>query len=74
MRKLTVGLFSVFVAASLVGERDAAACGGCFAPPGPSTQVSAHRMAFAVSAKRTVPCIPGAVRRRLSRGTLGDRA
>ncbi|MEO7094416.1 MAG: DUF2330 domain-containing protein, partial [Polyangiales bacterium] len=32
----------------------AEACGGCFVPPGPSTQVSAHRMAFAVSNTRTI--------------------
>ena len=37
-----------------VGEPDAKACGGCFVPPGPSTQVSAHRMAFAISSKRTI--------------------
>ena len=34
--------------------RDAEACGGCFAPPGPGTQVTAHRMAFAVSPRRTI--------------------
>jgi len=51
-----------FVLASMLGavtttfafERDARACGGCFAPPGPSTQVNAHQMAFAVSPKRTI--------------------
>jgi hypothetical protein len=41
-------------AALVVGEGDANACGGCFVPPGPSTQVSAHRMAFAISTKRTI--------------------
>src|SRR5689334_2668618 len=48
--------FLPFVACSLLGtiERDAHACGGCFAPPGPSTQVTAHRMALALSSKRTV--------------------
>src|SRR5438094_838060 len=30
------------------------ACGGCFTPAGPSTQVSAHRMAFAVTPTRTI--------------------
>src|SRR5690349_11756757 len=30
------------------------ACGGCFVPPGPSTQVSAHRMAFTASPTRTI--------------------
>ncbi len=48
-----VGLAIGLVAATAT-ERDAEACGGCFVPPGPSTQVSAHRMAFAVSATRTV--------------------
>lgn len=42
------------LAVTVAIEHDADACGGCFAPPGPSTQVTAHRMAFAVSAKRTV--------------------
>jgi len=51
-RALVGVAFSLVAAASM--ERDAKACGGCFVPPGPSTQVSAHRMAFAVSAKRTV--------------------
>ena len=32
----------------------AKACGGCFAPPTGSTQVTAHRMAFAVSNKRAI--------------------
>jgi hypothetical protein len=41
-------------AAFFVGEQGAQACGGCFVPPGPSTQVSAHRMAFAISSKRTI--------------------
>jgi len=47
-----VGLIGAL--ASFAGERSAAACGGCFAPPGPSTQVTAHRMAFALSSKRTI--------------------
>ena len=58
MRKTTwVTLLGMGLAAatmSLAGERSANACGGCFGPPGPSTQVSAHRMAFAISAKRTI--------------------
>lgn len=50
---------SVFVlgttlALAAFAERDAQACGGCFAPPGPGTQVTAHRMAFAVSPRRTI--------------------
>jgi hypothetical protein len=50
---LVAGLAFCLVA-GVATERDAKACGGCFVPPGPSTQVTAHRMAFAVSAKRTV--------------------
>jgi hypothetical protein len=45
---------ALLAAGSLLVTERADACGGCFAPPGPSTQVTAHRMAFAVSAKRTV--------------------
>ena len=45
-------------AVSLANEPIASACGGCFAPPPKTsqspTQVSGHRMAFAISAKRTV--------------------
>jgi len=48
---LIVGLFG---ATTVLVERDAHACGGCFAPPGPGTQVTAHRMAFAVSPRRTI--------------------
>lgn len=44
----------VSLAAVAAAPRDANACGGCFVPPGPNTQVTAHRMAFAVSAKRTI--------------------
>jgi hypothetical protein len=51
--KWILGL-SMMLVAGVAAERDAKACGGCFAPPGPSTQVTAHRMAFAVTAKRTV--------------------
>ncbi len=49
-----IAALALTLAAGVVAERDARACGGCFVPPGPSTQVTAHRMAFAVSAKRTV--------------------
>ena len=48
---LGVGLVA---ATSLLSERSAEACGGCFGPPGPGTQVTAHRMAFAVTPKRTI--------------------
>lgn len=47
-------LTGLLAAGSLFVTERAEACGGCFVPPGPSTQVTAHRMAFAVSAKRTV--------------------
>jgi hypothetical protein len=55
--KLRSFIFGSMAALALIGavsERDAQACGGCFVPPGPNTQVTAHRMAFAVSAKRTI--------------------
>ena len=51
---VALGVGVAAMMAVLVGESDARACGGCFAPPGPSTQVSAHRMAFAISNHRTV--------------------
>lgn len=50
----TLAAMALGAAAFVVGEPDAHACGGCFVPPGPSTQVSAHRMAFAISSKRTI--------------------
>jgi hypothetical protein len=53
MRHVLIASGLLAIGSLLVTER-ANACGGCFAPPGPSTQVTAHRMAFAVSAKRTV--------------------
>ncbi|MDI3282369.1 DUF2330 domain-containing protein [Polyangium sp. 15x6] len=40
--------------ASLTATNEAAACGGCFAPPSQSTVVSAHRMALSISPKQTV--------------------
>src|SRR5260221_9850158 len=46
--------FAVSFAISVAMPGNANACGGCFAPPGPSTQVSAHRMALAISPKRTI--------------------
>ncbi len=58
MRKTTIATLLAAGLASLAAtsafESSAHACGGCFGPPGPPTQVSAHRMAFAVSAKRTI--------------------
>jgi len=39
---------------SLTATDEAAACGGCFAPPSQSTVVSAHRMALSISTKQTV--------------------
>ncbi|MGZ3419573.1 MAG: DUF2330 domain-containing protein [Polyangiales bacterium] len=53
MRSAAIVSGLLAVGCLFVAER-AEACGGCFAPPGPSTQVTAHRMAFAVSSKRTV--------------------
>jgi hypothetical protein len=48
-------LFAFCIAlATMAAMPEAKACGGCFVPPGPSTQVSAHRMAFAVSNTRTI--------------------
>src|SRR5580704_18881542 len=45
--------FSLASALSMIGERDAAACGGCFTPPPPPTQVASdvtdERMLLAVS-------------------------
>ncbi len=53
--KTVLGMACLLTGLAAFGaERSANACGGCFVPPGPSTQVTAHRMAFAVSAKRTV--------------------
>ena len=58
MRKTTwatlLGMGLAAATLTFAGERSANACGGCFGPPGPSTQVSAHRMAFAISSKRTI--------------------
>ncbi|GAC1353042.1 MAG: hypothetical protein NVS3B20_17440 [Polyangiales bacterium] len=60
MRKILTKSFSVVfvmtagVVAGLAAEPTAQACGGCFGPPGPSTQVTAHRMALAISPRRTV--------------------
>ena len=55
MRIQSSFLVGLAVAAIVLIEAPSAkACGGCFVPPGPSTQVTAHRMAFALSSKRTV--------------------
>lgn len=51
---LSFGLGLTALTASLAAAPDARACGGCFGPPGPPTQVTAHRMAFAVSTHRTI--------------------
>lgn len=43
------------ISAAVLLTPRAEACGGCFHPPsGPATQVTAHRMAFAVSPTRTI--------------------
>jgi hypothetical protein len=54
-RAWKTGLFLVVCvgAAASIAPR-AEACGGCFAPPGPSTEVTAHRMAFVVTTARTI--------------------
>jgi hypothetical protein len=36
------------------GEREAAACGGCFVQPDESTVVNDHRMVFAISSQETI--------------------
>src|SRR5438874_10376058 len=57
MRKviLTVGLVAMGFACSLVAEKDAAACGGCFQPPGETpTSVTDHRMILSVSPQQTM--------------------
>jgi hypothetical protein len=51
---LSLAIASLASLATVAVEGDARACGGCFVPPGPSTQVTAHRMAFAISATRTI--------------------
>lgn len=45
---------SVVAANGLLPLHDAAACGGCFAPPDPPTVVSGHRMVMSVSATQSV--------------------
>jgi hypothetical protein len=54
MAHRTVGFLAAIGLATVLAEPSANACGGCFAPPGPSTQVTAHRMALAISSKRTI--------------------
>ncbi len=54
LRNFLLASVASFALTGAAAERDAAACGGCFVPPGPNTQVTAHRMAFAVSTKRTI--------------------
>jgi len=55
MRKsLALLAFSALPALALVGERDAAACGGCFGPPTETDDtVTAHRMVLSVSPQQT---------------------
>jgi hypothetical protein len=52
----SLGLALALAAASvpLLAVSDAEACGACFAPVGASSQVTSHRMAFALSTARTV--------------------
>jgi hypothetical protein len=56
MRKtlLTMGLMAVGISCALVAEKDAAACGGCFQPPGENpTAITDHRMILSVSPQQT---------------------
>jgi hypothetical protein len=52
MKTFLAGLMSVL--AMVAASDRALACGGCFAPPADTSVVTGHRMAFAVSAERTV--------------------
>ncbi|MDI1445385.1 DUF2330 domain-containing protein [Polyangium sp. 6x1] len=49
-----VPVLAATLLAALTTTDEAAACGGCFAPPSQSTVVSAHRMALSISPKQTV--------------------
>jgi hypothetical protein len=49
-----VPVLAATLLASLTATEEAAACGGCFAPPSQSTVVSGHRMALSISPKQTV--------------------
>src|SRR5262249_13631565 len=56
-RGLVLAKLGAFAAAglSLVAQpSDASACGACFAPPGPPTVVSGHRMVMSISMTQTV--------------------
>jgi MYXO-CTERM domain-containing protein len=53
MRFLPASLTPLALAALLIEPHQAEACGGCFHPPTRSTQVTGHRMIFAVSPERT---------------------
>ncbi len=53
-RAIASALFLSALSTAVFAPRDAEACGGCFVPEGPSTQVTAHRMAFALSSRRTI--------------------
>ncbi len=57
MRTFTLGasIFAV-IATSVIGDRPAHACGGCFSPPAPRevTVVTGHRMAFSISPRQSV--------------------
>lgn len=50
------GVFGLLAVLGLiaVSERDASACGGCFAPPSETSVITDHRMAFQVSTQQTV--------------------
>ncbi|MEO6572799.1 MAG: hypothetical protein ABIP89_03090, partial [Polyangiaceae bacterium] len=50
---LVLGGLLVALAVVAVGERDASACGGCFAPPESDSVVTDHRMVLSVSPQQT---------------------
>jgi hypothetical protein len=55
MHALKIGTLAILLAcAALLAPARSEACGGCFGPPATTSTVTGHRMAFAVSAERTV--------------------
>ena len=55
MHALKIGTFATLLSCvTLLAPARSEACGGCFGPPSTTSTVTGHRMAFAVSAERTV--------------------
>lgn len=55
MQTLKIALLAALLScATLLVPARSEACGGCFGPPATTSTVTGHRMAFAVSAERTV--------------------